>query len=290
MSRLLQVLIAVVGLSLTTVLGLASERNQDLQAKHALLSLFSNSLSVARETCDPDMVLFAQNALDDLKYVNENRLLNRVAGRDADFDARVAVYQERLDNINDTVTSGSCTSGALAAAPVVGAQPGILAAPAPRARAAEPLAPAESAPIAQELVAQSQNLDLRRALDEGTRRSGGAAASTSGRYYAVVASYSVDSRNTYDERLGVSEHYNQIRAAVGDTAEVQVFRTQVSNHFAIVLVPDGFTRENARDLVARARRDNLAADAFVQQERNWTRCANPAAIRDENACRAAVRR
>jgi hypothetical protein len=289
MSRLLQVVIALIGLALTTVLGMASERSQNMQARHALLTLFSESVSVARSSCDGDMTWVAEDALTRLKDLENSRFIisaEERAERDRNL-ASIETYGDNLVTIRGTIAGPAC--GHPAPEPVLQTTPtttpGGTAMPAPSVERAV-LSEAPSANLALRTAEAAAPV----ASSPADARAGGRAEAARGGYYVVVASYDTSAASTFTER-GVSRDYSRIRNAIADSnVTVQVFRTSISNHYAITLSRGALTRENARELASLARSTLGSSDAFIQQERTWILCPAPDAIRSESDCPAAGRR
>lgn len=264
MSRFLQIVLALVGLLISGVLGLASQRSEALQTKNALLGLFGDSIAVARTTCDLDMTFVAEDALARLRQLEEDRFSVTPAERVADLES-IAKYQDNLDAIRSTIGSATCKGGTASTVVATtdttstGASAGPTAAPVQ-----EQIMPSASA--SRLAIVRSNNVALRSALAQ-------AAPATSNKFYVVLAAYAVGDDGTYGSS-GAAAHYAQLQGPVASAGvPLSVYRTSISNHFAIVLGgPDGLTRDQARDLQGQARSQGWAADAFVQEEQNWTRC------------------
>lgn len=297
MSRLLQVVIALVGLAITGVLGLASERNEALQSRHTLIGLFTQTVSTARTSCDRDLAQMAELTLERLNQLEARpRLMLTEEERLDHASTQIAIerYQDIMAGVKGTIDAG-CTENApqsaseqvqqpTDAAPVDAPDPTILS-QAPltanvELRRAEQIQLPEAAEVA---VNQGRISDAAR-IDPGSIR----AQITAGEYYAVLASYAVGDPVTYDARRGVVADYRRIRAAAqADGINVQVFQTQ-SEHFAIVLTPENRSRDAARRLVSVARTRGWSRDAFVQGARGWTACPEPERISPQNSCLAAA--
>jgi hypothetical protein len=294
MSRLLQVILALIGLAITGVLGLASERSESLQARHSLIGLFTETVSAARTTCDGGLARMAQGALDQLENLESQPRLFMTAQDRADRDDTqklLADYQDYMVEVQGTIDAGNCGTAAVVAAPVI-------AAPAPRAADEAPAAarPAPAAPVQESVVQAPSNVELRQAearmLPKVLSRSA-RDLSTSARealgpasYYAILGSYAVGDRSTYDSSLGVLADWRRLQQATrGQNVTLQVLQSSRSNHFAIVLVPEGLERDGARELVAMARAQGWASDAYVQVAYGWAACANPEQITPTRDCR-----
>jgi hypothetical protein len=304
MSRLLQVVIALVGLAITGVLGLASERSEGLQARHTLIGLFTETVATARTTCDADLAEMAQFALEQLQQLETSKRLLLTAEDRADREntqALLSKYQDIMAGVKGTIDSGACAGTAIASVEPasssldnLGAGGGASAQPSP------------APPILSQAPAQT-NMEFRRAeriqLPEVLERARqqrrapaqgeaqdtspapGATTTAEGGYYAVLASYAVGDPATYDSQRGVVSDYRRLSAAArAEGATVQVFRAAQSDHFAIVLVPQGLSRDGARELVAMARTRGWSRDAFVQDANQWVACAEPERISRTNNC------
>lgn len=296
MSRLLQVIIALVGLAITAVLGLASERSESLQARHTLIGLFTETISTARSSCDADLADMAQFALEQLAGLESSKRLLLTAEDRADRDntqALIAKYQDIMAGVKGTIESGACGTASVASAPAYQAE-----AYAPQSSASGGAAPPPPAPPVLSQAPATANMDLRRAERVGlpqvvaeaarARVSVGdneaAEATSAGGYYAVLASYGIDEPITYTSRGVVADYRRLSQAAGAEGLQVKVFQTHESDHYAIVLVPDGQSRAGARELVAAARARGWSRDAFVQLNRGWVECANPEQITASNRC------
>lgn len=294
MSRLLQVVIALVGLAITGVLGLASERNEALQSRHTLIGLFTETVSTARSSCDRDLAEMAELTLERLNQLESRpRLMLTNEERIDRASTQVAIerYQDIMAGVKGTIDAGCVEEASTPSQEVQSPAPGATA----------PEETVSQAPA-------SANLDLRRAerielpqaaeivlerarapatTTEGPAPAPGRAALQPGGYYAVLASYGVDDDVTYHPERGLVADYRRISAAAREAnIDVRVFRTRVSNHYAIVLVPSDQSREAARELVGTARTRGWSRDAFVQIDRNWVTCAQPQQITRQNPCTA----
>ncbi|HVY03008.1 MAG TPA: hypothetical protein VG983_05070, partial [Caulobacterales bacterium] len=148
-------------------------------------------------------------------------------------------------------------------------------APSPAARSAK------SVPLIA-MATPSKNLELRLAESEAPAP---ARAAKGEGYYAVLASYGVDDKSTYDPQLGIVAHYNKLAPVAKEKGlTLQMVRTKISNHFALVLVGAPPTRDSARQLVLTARREGWAGDAFVELNRGWVTCDNPGTEAGLEAC------
>lgn len=289
MSRFLQVVLALVGLLISGVMGLVSQRSESLQSRHALLALFGQSISVARTTCDLDMTFVAEDALARIEELENTRWTVTSSERAQNLDS-LEKYRDNLGLVRNTITGGCVAAPAAVAATnsitqaAPGDAPAIDADDAVRSLSgAEPPRPAaqeQAQDLAlRSLASQSENLALRSALTASPQRG-------NGKFFVVLASYAIGDESTYDSNVGAVAHYTQLVSATRSAnVPVQVFRTRISRHFAIALGPtEGMTRDAARELVGRARSEGWAQDAFVQEERGWTHCDNPGSNESLRAC------
>jgi|CXWL01.1.fsa_nt_gi hypothetical protein len=313
MSRLLQVIIALVGLAITGVLGLASERSEAMQARHTLIGLFTETIATARTTCDADLAEMAQFALEQLQGLEASPRFLVTAEDRADRDntqALLSKYQDIMAGVKGTIDSGACNGTAIASI-----EPAPTSTGGGGGAAADQLA--QGPPILSQAPLQT-NRDFRRAeriqlpdavvaavvereriqqqrAPSPSPADGSAApaepaapAPADGGYYAVLASYGVGDDMTYNAESGVVADYRRLRAAAREAGvAVRVFQARGSNHFAIVAAPDGLTREAARELVAMSRTRGWSRDAFVQAERDWIACVEPERITRANSCASA---
>jgi len=262
MSRLLQVALAIVGLLLTWVLQDASNRNAQVENAQGLVQLYTQEVTAALQTCNLPMLQVAQNTARELNDLRARHILKS----ETDFEAHVVDVGETLS----TCAARSAAQGGTVAPTPGGATLSTTETPAP---------------VAPELMAQSRNLELRGAelQEEDSSQASRRADATPRQSFAVLASYAVSTASTYDEHLGAAAHFNQLAAAAREAGlEVQVYRTRLSNHFAIVI--PAASEQAARDLITQARTSGWATDAFVQVERNWTRCQDPSTPDGLRAC------
>lgn len=298
MSRLLQVVIALVGLAITGVLGLASERNEALQSRHTLIGLFTETVSTARSECDRDLAEMAELTLERLNQLEARpRLLFTEEERLDHASTQIAIerYQDIMAGVKGTIDAG-CTEQApqlASAQPQQPTEPAQVDTPDPAILSQAPLtanvelrrAEQMQLPQAAEVAVNQGRISDAARIDPGALRT----QIVGGEFYAVLASFAVGDAVTYDARRGVVADYRRIRAAAQpEGIDVRIFQTQ-SNHFAIVLAPEGLTREGARGLVSVARTRGWSRDAFVQAARNWTACPQPERISPRNACTAQAR-
>ncbi len=313
MSRLLQVVIALVGLAITGVLGLASGRSEALQARHTLIGLFTETVAAARTNCDQGLAQMAVGALQQLESLEADRLVLTPRDRRDKEQSQtlLANYQDYMAEVQGTIDSGACLSGGVLTA--------SNEAPGGGGGFSTGAAPAPTLPSSSVLGRVARNIELRRAEEqvqvqaqvaqaqppapageaeapaaEGAPTRGLEDAEVRARaqmrpasaYYAVLASYGVDEASTYDAERGVVAHYRQLRQTV-DGASVRIFQTGATNRFAIVVASDGAgSRIDARRQVANARARGWSPEALVQPAYDWTECAQPERITRQNGCAA----
>lgn len=82
-------------------------------------------------------------------------------------------------------------------------------------------------------------------------------------WYAVTASYP-------ENPTGLREALDDVAKAARKGLCTEVWKTQISKHYAVILGPRA-TREVAQEAVALARASGMAADAFLQVDRDWER-------------------
>jgi hypothetical protein len=308
MSRLLQVVIALVGLAITGVLGLASERSESLQIRHSLIGLFTETVSSARTNCDQGLASMAVGALQQLESLEANRFVLTPGDREdrAKIQALLANYQDYMAEVQGTIVSGGCRAGAVAlastststgsgAGPAATGQPAssVLAQIRPEANAAirqyeqqvqmQAQAPAEPAAAADDRGASPAPADIE--IGERARAQLRVPVEA---YYTVLASYPVGDDATYDPDRGVVANYQRLRrSAAEENLNVAVFQTGSSNHYAIVLVGQAAgSRSDARRNVVTARTRGWSSGALVQPARDWSQCPQPERITRAGGCTA----
>jgi hypothetical protein len=250
------------------VLQNASNRNAEVENAQGLLSLYTQEISAAIQSCNPAMLMVAQETAEELDRLKDRGLIRGET-----------VYAEHVLEVQRTMPA--CVAA------------GQAQVPEPTTADVQGSAPA--APVAPELVAQSRNLELRAVERQVAQSSSGSvnasAPADTGRSFAVLSSYAVSDESTYSAESGAVAHYNQLAsAAAAEGLQVQVYRTAASNHFALVLPADSF--DAARDLVTRARTNGWAPDAFAMSSRpsdqysavGWTRCPEPISAESLRAC------
>lgn len=288
MGRFLQIIIALVGVAITGVLQLASVKSQTQQNEHALLGLFSDSIAVARSTCDTDMTFAAEHALNRLELLKTSEGFIGEAERSQNLE-ELAEYRDALNGIRATIATG-CAGAEMRLAsgerlgqilrgvrPEESAASGFGSAPAQDVQSSAPAAPMQT--VEPRL---SRNLELRQAEIQGQvaqlqlgQRTPTRAELADRAFYTVLASYAVTEDSTYDSEQGIANHFRDLRARIGSQARLEIFRTEISNHFAIVISADQPTRESARALLVAARSQGWSSDAFVQESRQWRQCRTP---------------
>lgn len=307
MSRLLQVVIALIGLAITGVLGLASGRSEALQARHTLIGLFTDTVSAARINCDAGLAQMAVAALQQLENLETDRLVLTPGDRknQEERQALLANYQDYMAEVQGTIDSGACRSSSTS---VASADEPATASAAPSAGSGA--GAVLSAPPSVFAEVARNNIELRRYEQQiqqsQVRRADEVAAPApadgqpapaatdaeapaqqrlaepSG-YYAVLATYGVDEPTTYDAERGVVAHFRRLRSSV-DGANVQMFQTGATNSFVIVAASNGGSRIDARRQVANARARGWSPSALVQPARDWTACAQPERISRQVNC------
>ncbi len=278
MSRFLQVLLALAGLAITVVLGYATWRNEQSQTRIAYMALFSETSSAAADRCDQTMLTLAFRAAAELEDSTYTDLLTQIEGD----CARITTEQAQA-----MVAEGATPEVAANAFPdlAVQAEQAALPAPPPVIEASPRVLQEATTQAVAAVELRLENLNLQRQESAPTKGS----PTGSGESFAVLASYAVPDESTYDDALGAAAHFRKLQEltkVVPD--ELRLYRTQQSNHFAIVLAPQGedtkARRARARDLVAQARREGWAVDAFVQVDRDWIRCSGGASGDDVRRC------
>lgn len=270
MSRLLQVIIALAGLAVSIMLGVASDRAQRAESRQAMLGFYTNLANDAAASCNPAYAAMAENMLTSLAESTPDE-------EKAAFAAYIDYQIERLG----TIQSGSCGLGP----PILAQAPGGAGGGLAQDQIATEQSPAPAS--GPQMAHVEANIELRqaeivqsRAAEFVQNRAQRAEAEEAQRYFAVLASYNLDDPVTYSADDGVVADYQSLlqRTQGVDGFSLKVLRTSASNHFAIVLEPNGATREGARDLVAAARANGWSADAFVQAGTSWVECAEPTRI------------
>jgi hypothetical protein len=275
MNRFFQAIIALSGLAITMLLGLQSidaqnraTENERLQARYAFMELFSEQTALALQGCKGAPLVF-------LRVAHSN--LPAKIPEDRDFKDQI---EAQLKTVEDEVD----ICGQSEVLPPVQQAPQ----PQPGGPATPPPAVQQSAP---EVATTSNNTSLRA---EETAIKGGAGSTNApapgpapaARWYAVLASYKPGAEDKY--ALQDYVNFEKAIAAYGSIpGRLEVYRTSISNHYAIVLTPPGGDKGGALKLAALARNQKWAADAFVQDDRNWTPCPNPGTAESLAACQKA---
>jgi hypothetical protein len=86
-----------------------------------------------------------------------------------------------------------------------------------------------------------------------------------GQWFVVLASLP---GNDESAARDTADRKQKLLAAAGEKRPVQLWRTKISNNFAIVL-GEPTNRDAAIELASTARSNNIAKDAFAQQDRDW---------------------
>ncbi|MFT3723691.1 MAG: hypothetical protein QM773_08910 [Hyphomonadaceae bacterium] len=277
MNRFFQAIIALSGLAITMLLGLQSidaqnraTENERLQARYAFMELFSEQTALALQGCKAAPLVF-------LRIAHSN-LPGKVA-EDRNFKDEI---EAQLKTVEDEVDI--CSQSEALPPPVQ--QPGPPPQPGPGAPTPPPVQQA-----APEVATTSNNTYLRakETITKGPASSDDKSApgpAVATRWYAVLASYQPGAEDKY--ALHDYANFEKAIAAYGDVpGKLEVYRTSISNHYAIVLTPTGGDKGGALKLAALARNQKWAADAFVQDDRNWTKCPNPGTPDGLAACQKA---
>ena len=105
-----------------------------------------------------------------------------------------------------------------------------------------------------------------------------------GDYFAILASYKVGSEESYarDRSALIKSQIN----AKGLDVDFRIYRTQQSNHYALVFASKDGSQRSARDLMVVARENGISPDSFVQRDRNWVECPDPIWKAGSDACPA----
>lgn len=91
-------------------------------------------------------------------------------------------------------------------------------------------------------------------------------AAPSGKWFAVIGSFPINGET--QAKLFTDGLWKKARAA-GETGAVQLYRTKLSNSYAVVL-GGPLEKPTAMETALLARSIGLSADAFPQQDREWT--------------------
>jgi hypothetical protein len=153
------------------------------------------------------------------------------------------------------------------------------------------IAPAPPPPMAEEQVqqVQQQMANARGAFvlrgKEIDVASKGGRIAAAGTWYAVLSSYA-DGEEEYvvDDVAKFTKRIGELAGA--PAFRLEVYRTKISKHFAVVLRPEAGQRDAARDLAAKARELGFASDAFVQEDRGWMLCGSPSSVDQLKTCAA----
>jgi len=281
MNRFLQALIAISGLAISGLLvfqSLESDRRQEEATLVSLISAQLNTLAVSCNSTSIDLAAFAISELPEGKSVKFQELLDRA----------VDECGPRLEAAADH---------AEASAPAVATSPNVVPNAPPMAQSApritekvvtmtpqDPviLQQRQQAQVVAPEIAQTsvRNLELK---SRELSRKIAVAPEAERKWYAVLASYKVGTEEKYvvEDVAKFTARLKQVGAA---NLKLEVYRTSVSDLYVIVLSPPDGGRDEARALVARAREMGLAADAFVQEDRNWTLCPGTGSISDVATC------
>lgn len=286
MNRFLQALIAISGLAISGLLGFQSLESDRRQEEATLVSLISaqlNTLAVSCNSTSIDLAAFAISELPDGKSVKFQELLDRAvdecgprleaAADQAEANAPVqATSPTAVPNLPPMAqTAPTMTDQAIAQAPSPSrAPPQVLSQSRVQAQV---IAPEIAQTSVRNLELKSRELSRKIAIAPDSER----------KWFAVLASYKVGTEEKYVVE-DVAKFTARLKQAGVTNITPEVYRTSVSDLYVVVLAsPDG-GRDEARALVARAREMGLAADAFVQEDRNWTQCTGTGSVSEVAAC------
>lgn len=244
MSRLIQLIIAMAGLSITMLLHLGSQQNQQEQARQAYVAQFTQTLGQGIETCNDIMIGLAAEAAAELDSINGDE-----------------AYANRVAQVRGTCGNPEAREEIVASAP---AQEAPAAVPAPQAQL--------------EIATSNLELQSQEILPRSERASAGRY------YAVLASYALGDNSTYDPVRGAAAHYNTLVEATRGADVTVRMFRTSISSHIAIVLEPQGQTEEGARTLMTQARSAGWSPDAFVQQERRWVACSNPGTIEGVRAC------
>lgn len=285
MNRFLQALIAISGLAISGLLGFQSLESDRRQEEATLVSLISaqlNTLAVSCNSTSIDLAAFAISELPDGKSVKFQELLDRAVD---ECGPRMEAAADQAEAGGPAPTTAPSTTVVPNMPPIAQTAPAITdqaIAPAP-SRAPQVLAQSrvQAQVIAPEIAQTSvRNLELK---SRELSRKIAIAPDAERKWYAVLASYKVGTEEKYVAE-DVAKFTARLKQAGVTDLKPEVYRTSVSDLYVVVLSsPDG-GRDEARTLVARAREMGLSADAFVQEDRNWTLCPATGSVSEVATC------
>lgn len=274
MDRFFQILIAMSGLAITSILGwfgyqadVQAHEAERQRTRAAYMELFSDQASLAISECNRGLMPIVERAVDELEAIEREEpgfWERRQAEIEGTLDLcsleetqQVAIRQEITDELfGDT---RSLTPSA--------PEPSV-----PITDSGTP--PPAPPPVIAQLPADPYSESSALRSKEKTKGGGSTSASGTPEFHAVLASYRVGEREATALRrvAKLREQLSAIDAPVD--FEIKVYRTTKSNHYALTLIRPGeaLTDQNARENVRLARGQGLADDAFVQEDLNWIPC------------------
>jgi len=286
MNRFLQALIAISGVVISGLLGYQSLESGRRQQEATMIAIISDQISNLAQSCQRSetSVGLAAMAIEGLQPSTQ------------------ATYKELLAQAIDGCAAQT-EDVAAAPAPAAPApapaqqqqqQQAQVALPralerntwannAPVAGAAPPPPPQAQMQIEQRAEIVQRNLELK-SQEIGSKMA--PSKEISRRWFAVLASYKVGEEEKFVVE-DVARFTKMLKESGATTLKLGVYRTKLSNHYAIVLTPaDGDAdRTSARALAGRARELGLSPDSFVQEDRDWVPCTAVATIEQVQSCK-----
>jgi len=258
MSRFLSTVLGICSLLITVLLGWSTWSTERIQTTQSLLSVYSDAVSLARETCDPGMLDVSYIALEGLAANGQDALAERLSESQATLYA--SIYRCRQE-----------PAGALSEAT------GVLEMPSGGTRSADGgavRAEFELSDMAAFRFAHSR-LDLD--TEEDT-------APSASNYFAVLAAYSGKSPASFS---AVPDRVGRLDALANlpNSLEIRVMKSAATDFLVVVITPEGrlgADEATARDLTRRARQYGWSLDAFAARGNGWRVCENsidPQALR-----------
>jgi hypothetical protein len=273
MNRFMQTLLALSGLIISGLLGYQTVDSQRQQAEQEKVALFTQQVNFAMTVCDEKLLTLPADILPEMEA---NKL----------YEEYLITATQRIEacKMGETIVAVA-PSPSPAPTPSTPTSPGVTApeksptivpprdVSSPKEETKDTGAGRAPPRLDPKILSQSRNIELR--TSEGLRSIKVAPAGAT--WHAVLASYRPE------EAKAAYEHYRELTAIVQkktsekkDDTTVAIYRTRISNHLAIVVDPGG-TREQAQSWVDMARREGWSRDAFVQDNRKWTKCDDPRA-------------
>lgn len=258
MERLLQIVIAMSGLVISGMLGwlgLQAEETrsqQELQQTYASqTALFAQVMEMAIERCDATLLPLGNDVKNELVGLVDdiNTIRTRLAGG---AELVETDWQGHYDTMTGIVTECGVEA---AEAPEQAEGESEAVADVRDDAVGSPIRPSPRAPAAETPAAPSKSY-------KGGRT-----------WHAVLASYRVGGEESY-----AVERFEKLKRQIaksGASADLKLYRTSISNHYAVALTPRDGSAEAARALVARARTEGWSTDAFAQSENTWISCSDP---------------